>query len=105
MGRWNTDCKSSIRREQKVAGTVPDMRIDIRKNFHPMSILITQSALKRLAGGQVLEVLCADERTRDDLLHIVRKSACDKLLGIWNEGSYCRILISRVEKEYGTNAR
>jgi TusA-related sulfurtransferase len=76
-----------------------DIKVDVRNNFHPVSILKTQWALRQLAEGKTLEVLCGDNRTKEDLLRIVDKSPHEKLLGIKEEKNYCRILISRLKKE------
>ncbi len=74
-----------------------DTKVDVRNNFHPMSILRTQWALKQLAEGETLEVLCKDNRTKEDLLRIISKSPLHKVIGIREEGSYCRIFISRLK--------
>jgi TusA-related sulfurtransferase len=78
--------------------TPPDTTIDVRNKLHPVSILKTQWALKQLMEGKTLEVLCNDERTKDDLLRIIHKSPYQKLLGLWKEENYCRILIFRLRK-------
>jgi TusA-related sulfurtransferase len=75
-----------------------DETIDVRNNSNPLSILKAQWTLKQLVDGKTLEVLCGDEETKEDLLRIIEKSTFQKLLGIWEEGSYCRILISRLKK-------
>jgi TusA-related sulfurtransferase len=78
--------------------TPPDTTIDVRNKLHPVSILKTRWALKQLTEGKTLEVLCNDERTKDDLLCIIHKSPNQKLLGIWKEENYCRILVSRLKQ-------
>ncbi len=76
-----------------------DQTIDIRNNSHPLSILKAQWSLKQLTEGNTLEVLCADEETKEDLLRIIQKSPFQKLLGIWEEKDYCRIRIFRSRKQ------
>ncbi len=80
------------------SASTPDETIDVRNNSHPLSILKAQWKLKQLVAGKTLEVLCGDEKTKEDLLHIVQKSSFQKLLGIWKEGMYCRIRIARLKK-------
>jgi TusA-related sulfurtransferase len=76
-----------------------DATIDVRNNSHPLSILKTQWSLKQLNEGKILEVLCGDEETKEDLLRIIQKSPHQKVIGIlWEEGNCCRILISRLKK-------
>ena len=75
---------------------LPDVTIDVRKNSHPLSILKTQWSLKHLGEGKILEVLCGDEETREDLLRIIQKSSTQKVVGLRKKGRYCRILISRL---------
>jgi len=75
-----------------------DETIDVRNNSHPLSILKAQWTLKQLVEGRTLEVLCGDEETKEDLLRIIQKSPFQKLLGIWEEGSYYRIRIARLKK-------
>jgi TusA-related sulfurtransferase len=75
-----------------------DETIDVRNNSHPLSILKAQWTLKQLVEGRTLEVLCGDEETREDLLRIIQKSPFQKLLGIREEGGYCRIRIARLKK-------
>lgn len=87
------------KRRRIIEGAAPaDETIDVRNNSHPLSILKAQWTLKQLVEGKTLEVLCGDEETKEDLLRIIEKSTFQKLLGIWEEGSYCRILISRLKK-------
>ncbi len=76
-----------------------DQTIDVRNTAHPLSILKTQWSLKQLTEGNTLEVLCGDEETREDLLHIIQKSPFQKILGIREEKDYCRIRIFRSKKE------
>ncbi len=76
-----------------------DAKIDIRKSAPPLSILKTHWTLRQLDEGQTLEVLCGDRETKEDLLHITNKSAAHKVIGVWEERSYWRILISRPKKD------
>ena len=75
-----------------------DATIDITNNSPPLSILKAQSMLRRLDEGKILEVLCGDRETREDLLRIINKSLVHGVVGIWEEGSCCRMFITRVKK-------
>lgn len=79
-------------------GAAPaDETIDVRNNSHPLSILKAQWTLKQLDEGKILEVLCGDEETKEDLLRIIGKSLFHGVIGIWEEPNYCKILISRLK--------
>ena len=73
---------------------LPDVTLDVRNNSHPLSILKTQWSLKHLGEGKILEVLCGDEETREDLLRIIQKSSNQRMVALREEGNFCRILIS-----------
>jgi TusA-related sulfurtransferase len=75
-----------------------DATIDVTNNIPPLSILKTQWTLRQLDEGKILEVLCGDRETKEDLLHIINKSSLHQVIGIWEAGSNCRILISRLKK-------
>jgi TusA-related sulfurtransferase len=75
-----------------------DATIDVRNNSYPLSILKTQWSLKQLKEGKILEVLCGDEETKEDLLRIIHKSPYQKVISIWEEENWCRIFISRLKK-------
>lgn len=75
-----------------------DATIDVTNNSPPLSILKAQWTLRQLDEGKILEVLCGDGETKEDLLRIINKSPVHKVIGIWEEGNYCRIFISRLKK-------
>ena len=75
-----------------------DATIDVTNNSPPLSILKAQSVLRHLDEGKTLEVLCGDRETREDLLRIIKKSPVHGVVGIWEEGSCCRMFISRAKK-------
>jgi TusA-related sulfurtransferase len=48
--------------------------VDVRNLMAPLSLLKVEDRLSQLARGDVMEVLCADEETKADLLDIMRNS-------------------------------
>lgn len=52
----------------------PNTTIDVRKLVPPLSLLNVENGLAELAPGEIVEVLCGDDETRSDMMHIIRNS-------------------------------
>ena len=52
----------------------PHTTVDVRDFLVPISLLKVENRLAQLSPGQIVEVLCADEETKSDLLDIMRNS-------------------------------
>ena len=68
--------------------------LDLRGQKCPMPVLKTRSALKKLAPGNVLEVLTTDPMAAIDVPHLLQQSG-DILLDQSAEGTHTRFLIQK----------
>jgi TusA-related sulfurtransferase len=104
---WSMNCvkTSSKRRTAVDTAASPATALDIRNNSSPLSILKTLWALKQLGPGQLLEVLCSDDETKEDLLCIIRKSSNQEIIDISEEPDCWRLIILREGKGWVSDPR
>lgn len=72
----------------------PDTRIDCIGLFCPMPIVKTREAIKRLAVGQVLEMLADDPASDPDMRSWTRITG-HELLEVTHEGGVYRFLVRK----------
>ena len=74
----------------------PHSTIDVRELVPPLSLLKVENGLAELTPGQIVEILCADEETKSDMMHIIRNSkhAC---IAAENVNDYFKLLIKKGE--------
>lgn len=74
----------------------PTHSIDTRGTFCPRPVIDTDAAMRRLAPGEILEILADDVGVKMDLPAWCRAHG-EELLGMEQEGRVIRVLIRKTE--------
>ncbi|MEI6554441.1 MAG: sulfurtransferase TusA family protein [Paludibacter sp.] len=66
--------------------------VDARGTAHPGPLIAAKKAIKEIKSGEILEILSADEGTKNDIPQWC-ENVGHKYLGFYNEESFSRLFL------------